>query len=490
MSPDILTIMGSSDSGSSRDFLWISLVLFIILCIAFLLPLQPHDYWFYVRVGQDTMQNGAVPRVDMISWSQFGSPIYYQPWLSAVLFWLIYKVGGLPLTFILRGLLIGITYGLVWKMMRKRGVGAIFASSLTLLLALATSNNWSMRPQLFAYPLFVFTLFILFRWQDGKNKTLWTLPLISLLWVNLHGSFILLFVLAGTALLFGKGDKKNLFIWMGASTLMTLINPQHIRVWGYVGTMLQSPSDQLFSVEWHPPQNIGWQMNIFFAWLLLFAPLVAISNKRLPLFEWIWILLFGWMALSGVRYIIWFLIILSVSTAHLLSSVHTLVDESKADTKLVLNYILGCIFLLSSLSLLPTFREKWWFSAPSPYALANTPVDAVEWLSSHPDIPGPLWNDYAFGSYLAFALPSFRPWMDSRFNAYTPQQWEEYRALANATVDWESFFDRKSINLLMLSIAGEPELIKAVANNSSWCKLYQDQYAVIFGRRGASEFCP
>ncbi len=479
-----------SKPGSSRKFLWLSLVLLIILSLTFLLPVGPLDYWFYVRIGKDTLQNLAVPQVETISWSQFGRPIYYQPWLSAVIFWLAYSGGELTLTFLLRGLLIGVTYGLLWKMMIKAGIGVIPASFLTILLALATSNNWTMRPQLFAYPLFASTLFILFQWREDENKKLWELPIIGLLWANMHGSFILLFFLAGSAWVFGKGDRRKLFLWVAATALATLINPQHFKVWGYVGIMLSSPSDQLFSVEWLPPRNLGWQMNIFFAWLLLFAPLVAFSKRRLSILDWVWFLAFGWMAVSGIRYVIWFLMILSLQTATLLSGIDQFKDRPVPENKPVLGYLIGCVILFMTLPLLPTLRDLWWPAAPSPYYLSDTPVAATEWLGNRPDIPGPLWNDYVFGSYLAFALPSRKPWMDSRFNAYPPEQWEQYRYIVGANTDWEEFFDREGVNLLMLSIAGESALVEEVARAPSWCRLYQDPYAVIYARRGVSEACP
>lgn len=481
--------MTASKLGSGRNFLWLSLVLLVIFGIAFLLPVGPLDYWFYVRIGQDTLQDLAVPQVDTISWSQSGRPIYYQPWLSAVILWLAFAGGGLTLTFLLRGLLIGLTYGMIWKMMTKEGLGVQFASFLTVLLALATSNNWTMRPQLFAYPLFACSIWILFQWQKGENRFLWFLPIIGLLWANLHGSFILLFVLTGSTLVFGKGDRRKLILWLAATALATLINPQHFKVWGYVGMMLSSPSDQLFSVEWRPPQNLGWQMNIFFAWLLLFAPLVALSKHCLSLLDWVWVLSFGWLALSGTRYVVWFMIILSIQTAVLLSGIKTFSPIPVSENQPVLSYLLGCVFMCMTLPLLPSWRDLWWPAAPSPYFLPDTPVAATEWLAARPGIPGPLWNDYVFGSYLAFALPSRKPWMDSRFNAYPPEQWEQYRALASASADWEDFFDREDVNLLMLSIAGEPALVDEVANTPAWCPLYRDPYAVIFARRGVSEAC-
>ena len=57
--------------------------------------------------------------------------------------------------------------------------------------------------------------------------------------------------------------------------------------------------------------NRGWQANLFFAWLLVFVPLAALSPRKLSLLEWVIFLFFGWMALIGLRYVIWFTFILT-----------------------------------------------------------------------------------------------------------------------------------------------------------------------------------
>ena len=49
--------------------------------------------------------------------------------------------------------------------------------------------------------------------------------------------------------------------------------------------------------------------------------------------------------------------------------------------------------------------RAWWKDSPPPYHEATTPIAATEWLAAHPDLPGPLFADYTFGSYLTFALP-------------------------------------------------------------------------------------
>jgi hypothetical protein len=479
-----------NNPSRSYDFLWLSLALLVVLSFAFLLPLTPHDYWFYLPIGRETLQTGSVPAQETFSYTYAGQPIHYQPWLAAVIFWLTYDAGGLPATFFLRAVLIALSYGLIWMQIRRMDAGPRFATLLVIVLGLVTNYNWSVRPQLFAYPLFVLAFMVLWDWDRGQNKKLWLLPVIGLLWVNLHGSFVLLFALAGMALVFGKGDRKALALWTAAALLLTLINPRGPGAWGYVVELLNSPSDQLFSAEWQPPVNKGWQMNIFFAWLLLFIPLAALSPRRLSNFEWVAFVAFGWLAFSGVRYVIWFAFLLAVFSASLLAEWdRRTLDPPVNTTAPKLNILIGALLLLLPLLLLPGLREAWWKESPPAVDLAATPVAATQWLVEHPEVPGPMWSDYVFGGYLVYALPARPTWIDSRFNAFPPEHWEKYITISRAASNWNALLDEDNVNLLMLSPARQPALLNAVEASIEWCEAYRDEDAVIFTRL-TSEVCP
>lgn len=465
----------------SIDILWLSINLLILLSIALLLPLSPQDYWWYLRLGQDIATTGSVPTVDTYSFTRAGTPFFYQSWFAALIFWKIYEAGGLVLTFFLRALIIGITYSLLWFLTRNAGVGPRLASLLVLLAALAGSNNWSFRPQLLIYPIFVLVLYVLFKWGKGDSKKLWILPFLSMLWVNLHGSFPLLFMLGFLAFLLGKGDKKLLAIVLFISGLALFINPHGIYVFGYVKNMLSAPSNQQFSVEWMPMVNRGWQANLFFACLLIFAPLAAFSSRKLSILEWCYFIFFGWLALLGIRYVIWFLFILTILTAALLVEWNAKFEKPIQNEKPGINIFVACLLLLIPFALLPGFRDSWWTEAPRAYDSAN-PVEATKWLAAHPELDGPLWSDFSHSSYLIFALPSRSVWIDTRFELYPPEQWEKYIAIASASPQWQELLDEEEIQLVMLSTAGEPSLISAMGDSSQWCEEYKDEDAVIFSR--------
>ena len=470
------------NSSRSYDFLWLSIALLILLSLALLLPLSPQDYWWYLRLGQDVVRSGSVPAVDTYSFTQAGSPFFYQSWLAALVFWKTYQAGGILLTFFLRAVVVAVTYTLLWNLIRNTGAGPRLASLLIILAALAGSSNWSFRPQLFIYPIFVLVLFILAKWTQGEKRGLWLLPILSMLWVNLHGSFPLLFVLGAFAFLFGKGDKKQLVLVLGISVITLFINPHGVYVLGYVKDMLSAPSNQLFSVEWMPMVNRGWQANLFFFWLLIFAPLAATSPRKLTLLEWAYFIFFGWLALLGVRYVIWSIFFMVILTASLLAEWGArYIDRPVENEKPVINIFAACLLLLIPFSLLPGIRDSWWPDAPRAYDSAN-PVKAVKWLAEKPELEGPLWSDFSFSSYLIFALPSRPVWIDTRFELYPPEQWEKYAAIANASPQWENLLNEENIQLVMLSTDGEPLLISAMKDSSQWCEQYHDEDSIIFSK--------
>ncbi len=472
------------DDSRTYGWMWLALALMVILLLAFLLPLVPNDYWWYVRLGQDILAQKSVPATETYSYTQFGQPIIYQSWLASVLLWLVHAAGGLPLTFLLRGAALALTYGLLWRAARETGSGPKSASLLVLAAALAGSNNWSHRPQLLAYPLFAWTLLLLWRREQGTKSNPWWLVAIAWLWANMHGSFPLFFALTGASLVFGRGDRKKFALVFGVSLLVTLLNPNGPALWRSVADTFLAPGSRNLSVEWGPPVNDNWQMGIFFLWLLAFPLAAAASTRRLPPLAWAWFLGLGWLALTGMRYVVWFLFILAVLTAHLAAEWSARwLDRPRRGDLPAMNTLLAGVFLLLPLVALPGLRDFWWPESPLPYA-DNTPVEAVEWLSSHDELPGQLWSDIAFASYQIFTLPSRPVWIDTRFQvAYPPEQFDEYLAIAEADPSWPALLDKYDINLLMLSPAKQPALIAALSVSEGWRRVYSDPHALIYARK-------
>jgi len=465
---------------SYSGFLLLSLVLAIIFIIVVLMPLEPSDYWTYLRIGDQIAQTRSIPTTEFMTYTSGGQPATYSYWLTSIMLLGIYKAGGLALTALVMGICVIGLYALIWLCLRELKLGPVAASLILLVTALMGSNNWSTRPQIFALPLFGLTLLILLKWQHSQNRMLWLLPIISLLWVNLHGSFILLFVLLFSALIFGSGSSKTLALVTLLSLAATVINPYGFHLWANTTGMIGNDLIKTYSFEWQPPVNQGWQLNLFFGSLLVVALVTAFSMVRVKLLWWVWFLGFGWMALSSIRYVVWFSLIEALLLAQLASPwLARIFDSRPVFPRRRFNLVLGVLVLVLPLAFLPGVRQQWWLQAPEPLA-DTTPVQAVEWIKAHPDLPEHLWANWVASIYMSYALPERPVWVTNRIEDFDEQIFVDNKRLLRASHDWQEILDRYSVNLLLLDQVNEKPLITAVSSSNNWIEIYHDERELVF----------
>ncbi|MRS02469.1 hypothetical protein EG832_04465, partial [bacterium] len=81
--------------SSYAGFLLLSLVLAFIYIIVVLMPLEPSDYWTYLRIGDQIARTLAIPTTEFMTYTSNGQPALYSYWLASLLLFGIYKSGGL-----------------------------------------------------------------------------------------------------------------------------------------------------------------------------------------------------------------------------------------------------------------------------------------------------------------------------------------------------------------------------------------------------------
>jgi hypothetical protein len=170
-----------------------------------------------------------------------------------------------------------------------------------------------------------------------------------------------------------------------------------------------------------------------------------------------------------------------LSAALLAERTQPWLDRPPSFVKPAINYLLSAGILVATLVALPGVHERWWQGPEIPLYRA-TPVEATNWLKAHPELPGALWADMTYSSYLVFAVPERPVWIDPRFEIYPASQWREYIDIGNAVPEWQALLDHDGVNLLFLAPSGQPNLIAAVQASPLWCEQYQDEMAVIFAR--------
>jgi hypothetical protein len=169
-------------SWFSRERFAVALLFSGLLLAACLMPAQS-DTWWQLRAGEEMWRSGRVMLHDQFTHTVAGQPWPNHEWLSHVLFYALYALGGLPLLTAFCAVAVTLAWAIVFRLTPGPVLLRVVAVSIG---ALLSSPAWCLRPQVLTLTMTAVTLLILVR-----RRFVWTLPLLFLIWANLHGAVAL-----------------------------------------------------------------------------------------------------------------------------------------------------------------------------------------------------------------------------------------------------------------------------------------------------------
>jgi hypothetical protein len=522
------------------DHVWLAAALVLLALRPLLTPIPPHDFWWHLATGRIIVAQHAIPTLDSFSYTRTGLPFYNQGWLAQVLMYGIYQAGGLALTLLVQAALIALAYGLLLRLCIVRTGRLRLSVALLLLTTLPLSfDNWNVRPQSYAFPLFVGFLVILTEFRLGRRNRLWLLPLLMLLWVNIHGTFILGLGLIGLTFvgellksferraeapsvpadapaeatpqsqeqigstggfdlrsalaLLGapvaddvqnRGRRlRRLLVWGALTTLAVLVNPRGLGVVGYVRNLLGSNAVTTLVTEWAPPTIRDAGGIIFFLFLIGCGIVLIYARRRPDPTDMLFFGAFLWLALGAVRNIVWFGF---VATPLIAVQFSTLLAPPRAARRPagvpVLNAVLIGMLGLLLVGGLPWIKPTLLPPSVGSLLMEDTPVAAVAAMRAQPDRPRHLFHAMGYGSYLIWAAPEQPVFIDPRIELYPYEQWRDYINLgqANNVAELLRTYD---IDGLLLSKHEQEALVKAVRADPAWQIRYEDVNTIYLIKR-------
>lgn len=489
------------------DQLMIVVVLALIWAFVSVVPLPPNDLWWHMAAGREMIESGELLRTNQWAYGVAAdAPYVYQSWLSEILLYGFWRLGGVPLLALARALAVVAGYGLIaWLAWRRTGNGRAVALAL-ILAALVGWENWTLRPQTLALVPGAAFAFVLAEVVAGRlgPRWLWLLPGIMVAWVNLHGSFALGAVLLAMAWLaagvralrtpYVAGEPawrawKWLTICGAATALALLANPLGSGIGGYVQMMLGNQPLQRWFQEWQPPRNtldLARTGFWFFTLLLLIAVLMAYAPRRPRLGDVLAYCALAWLGIGGIRYAMWFGLLLCPFLAELLAQRMAAPVDRPAPRGLAA-LCLGPLALLV-VALLPWFVPRWRpsdVSSPSEPAAAllafQTPIGAVDWLERNP-IAGRLWSELDASSYVIWRLPGRHVMADQRVELFPAAVWEDFIAINEGGARTLPLLDDWQISYMLLDPQYQPKLTQLMGGAPGWCERYRDPRSVIVAR--------
>lgn len=501
-------IINSPKRGLSLDILWVLVILSGFLFFTSLIPLPPNDFWWHLKIGEYIFTNHTIPTTNMYAWSlPPDQPFFYAAWLAELLFYILYHLGALALLITTRTILIGITIWLVATEVRRRTSSWRITALLIALLSLMITNNLPVRTQMWAWLPFIITYMVLKRYSEGNLSWHWLLllPISMILWVNVHGSYILGLIIPGAfflgeaiSRLFKQANALNWHQigWIGCtgilSGLAVLVNPRFVGIINYTINLLTDPPSQQLIEEWQSPTPQGLANIIFYISIIVFIIILALSRYRLTPTEIILYVGFLWLAWSGQRYVIWYGMISTPILGRLIKDL-PLKMPILIPQKNWLNLVLAILLFIPPIAVQPWFVERlplpetYWQqvlrgSPAGPLISVRTPVAATEYLKSHPG--GHLFNEMGYGSYLDWAIPEQGVFVDSRVELFPYDQWMDYINI-NTGSNYNEILMRYGADRILLDKKLQPGLAAALTDDQLWHLEYDDQYAQIWSKFAA-----
>jgi len=374
-----------------------------------------------------------------------------------------------------------------------------------LLAVIASSMHWLSRPHLFTFLMLAVWLTVLHDLRKGNIKQCWLLPVLMLVWANLHGAFIAGFAtwfLYGVGILWDSLNHKILedealhprfwryYLLGGAAALLvSLLNPSGIGLWktsiGYIGNdYLVNHTVEYMSPNFHNANF--WPFLVFIGLLIV---VVGFSKKRIEsgllLTSAAWLV----MGLYSARNIPLFVIasapLLAQGLDELFSGLPARFKDMDARLQAVDSTLKGYLWpVLCIVIAVAGFAGGVKFDSQkhgNTFDAKLFPVDAVNWLEQNPQ-KGEMFNSFTWGGYLLYRLwPEKRVFIDGQTDFYGEALSRQYSQVNDALPGWEGILDHYKVDWAILPV--KDAIALALGSDSSWESVYRDNTAVILRRK-------
>lgn len=447
----------------------------IMLALVLFAPpvLNDGDSYWHLATGQWILAHGRVPTHDPFSFTMAGAPWVAHEWLSELLMALGHRLAGWSGTLALFALAVGAA---AWMLVRRLSLdlsGLTLAATTAMALA-CMGESLLARPQLFMLPLMTAWTVEMLAARDADRPPRLAFALLMTAWANLHGSYVLAFVVAGA---FGL----EALVQPGADRLKVL------RGWGLFGLAslacaMVTPLGPAGVV--HPfslmgmkilPHIVEWRSEDFsqlsaFAIALLATLYVCLGRGvRVPPVRLLLLLALFYMSLQHVRHQLVLAVLAPLVLAAPIGQALGHARETARPSRALLAAFAVAGALLVGLRIaLPVQRAD---GPTSPVtALAHVPADLAA---------RPVLNGYGLGGYLI--ARGVRPFIDGRADMYGDAFTEAYFAavepdpvllqalLAKHRIAWTIF-------------GPEEGGVKLLDADPRWKRVYADRYAVVHRR--------
>ncbi len=472
----------------------------MVLCAAvyyFSFVTADPDLWGHIRFGRDLWRSGRLPATDPYAFTNAGHTWINHEWAAELLFYHVYALFGDA------GLLLGkLCFGIlttlgVYAASRARGGDEhpLIRFGGLIMLITALSPGYMIRPQLFSFLFFSLELLILYRYLERGENQLWLLPLLMALWVNMHGGFLMGWVVlvaacachAAAAWLSSdsRPPVRALVGWTAAASLATVINPYGCRLHAFLIGSLSVSRD---ITEWRS-LPVGELSYTNIKLMMILVPVLMWRYRReLRLWESVIVLMTMTGAIVHQRHVPFFGM---AATPFLMQYTGRLVTDIRSRLRpmfLERRVWLPVAAAMGVLAMILFYRgaERYALSGfrivvdPMTY-----PVTSVSFLKKN-GFQGNLILPFDWGEYAIWKLyPKCRVSIDGRFRTAYPESVIRDHFIHHGDVDgWRHLLNTYRADLVLAVY--HPKVAEYLKSRPGWVYVYSDSRAMVFVHRNGA----
>jgi hypothetical protein len=450
------------------------------------------DTGWHVRNGEAIIESYALPRVDPFSFTRSGEQWFAWEWLSDVVFAVIHRAAGLPGVALLAALAIALTAWGAARLALSLGANLFLTAATMIVLLGTTSIHWLARPHILSWPLALAFLAVAEHARRGRSRMLYALPLLSCLWANVHGSFLLgpaiLLIYAIGDLFRGYVRSKRYALCNTAllSLLATFINPYgwrlHQHVIGYLqNAYLMDRIAEFRSFSFHTPG--AYYVELFL--LIAIVGIVALFLQRAYAPALLGIALIHMSLYSARHFPTAAVLLLPLAAAALtrearerdwLRPLLQYCDRLRDIDRRVLGTVPLAIFMIAALAGTSALAR----AGAVEFNPAMFPVKAADFIESN-DLAQRIFSKDQWGGYLIYRFGGrTKVFIDGRSDFYGREFLEEYTRVADVKPAWNTVLEQYGVGVVL--VPTEHALSSVLQLSPEWRRIYTDSVATIFER--------